>query len=47
MGYEQICLVPWDAGIGESRGKAAIAFGESMAQIRRIARRRVAANSRS
>ncbi|HEU5105237.1 MAG TPA: ATP-dependent helicase [Solirubrobacterales bacterium] len=38
LGYEQICLVPWEAEIGESRGKAAIAFGESMEQIREIAR---------
>jgi len=38
LSYEQICLVPWEAGIGESRGKAAINFGESMEQIRRIAR---------
>jgi len=38
LGYEQICLVPWEAGIGESRGRAAIAFGESMEGIRRIAR---------
>jgi DNA helicase-2/ATP-dependent DNA helicase PcrA len=37
MGYEEICLVPWEAGIGEQRGKAALDFGESMAQIRRIA----------
>ncbi|MBS1895479.1 MAG: ATP-dependent helicase [Actinobacteria bacterium] len=38
LGYEQVCLVPWEAGIGESRGKAAIAFGESMERIREIAR---------
>jgi superfamily I DNA/RNA helicase len=38
FGYEQVCLVPWEAGIGESRGKAAIGFGESMEQIREIAR---------
>jgi superfamily I DNA/RNA helicase len=38
LGFEQICLIPWEAGIGESRGKAAIEFGESMEQIRRIAR---------
>jgi superfamily I DNA/RNA helicase len=37
IGLEQICLVPWEAGLGESRGKEAIAFGESMEQIRRIA----------
>ncbi|MBS1885340.1 MAG: ATP-dependent helicase, partial [Actinobacteria bacterium] len=37
LGYEQACLAPWEAGIGESRGKAAIAFGESMEQIREIA----------
>lgn len=37
IGYERICLVPWEAGIGERRGEAAIAFGESMAQIRSIA----------
>jgi len=37
MSYEELCLLPWEAGIGERRGQAAIGFGESMAQIRRIA----------
>jgi DNA helicase-2/ATP-dependent DNA helicase PcrA len=37
LGYEELCLLPWEAGIGERRGEAAIDFGESMAQIRRIA----------
>jgi superfamily I DNA/RNA helicase len=37
VGYEQICLLPWEAGIGERRGEAAIDFGESMARIRSIA----------
>jgi DNA helicase-2/ATP-dependent DNA helicase PcrA len=37
LGYEALCLLPWEAGIGERRGEAAIDFGESMAQIRRIA----------
>jgi superfamily I DNA/RNA helicase len=37
MGYEELCLLPWEAGIGERRGEAAIDFGESMVRIRRIA----------
>lgn len=37
MGYEELCLRPWEAGIGARRGEAAIDFGESMAQVRRIA----------
>ena len=37
MGYEELCLLPWEAGIGERRGESAIDFGESMVQIRRIA----------
>lgn len=36
-GYDEICLLPWEAGLGERRGEAVIDFGESMAQIRRIA----------
>lgn len=37
LGYEQACLVPWEAGIGERRGEAAIDFGESMGRIRKVA----------
>jgi DNA helicase-2/ATP-dependent DNA helicase PcrA len=37
IGYEELCLRPWEAGIGARRSEAAIAFGESMTQIRRIA----------
>jgi DNA helicase-2/ATP-dependent DNA helicase PcrA len=37
LGYEAICLVPWEAGIAGKRGEAAVAFGESMALIRSTA----------
>ena len=33
-GFEEVCLIPWEAGIGRKRGEAALAFGESMAQVR-------------